>query len=117
MQHAIERMIRCNNPASVEASPINHERKRGDCAREQIDASPRRSETKNASRTDRATVLIFGQSDHIAAENRAVLSTSRRTAYKTGDLLVLTASFSRRGAAFNLVDRKRVVWGKNVSER
>src|SRR3546814_8580198 len=83
MQHAIERMIRCNIPASVAASPINHERQRGDCAREQIDASPRRSEPKHASRSDRATVLIFGQSDHIAAEIRAVLSTSRRPAFKT----------------------------------
>src|SRR3546814_7734326 len=54
MQHAIERMIRCNIPASVAASPINHERQRGDCAREQIDASPRRSEPKHASRSDRA---------------------------------------------------------------
>src|SRR3546814_16540662 len=36
MQHAIERMIRCNIPASVAASPINHERQRGDRAREQI---------------------------------------------------------------------------------
>src|SRR3546814_8591153 len=61
MQHAIERMIRCNIPASVAASPINHERQRGDCAREQIDASPRRSEPKHASRSDRATVLIFGR--------------------------------------------------------
>src|SRR3546814_1047497 len=89
MQHAIERMIRCNIPASVAASPINHGRQRGDCAREQIDASPRRSEPKHASRSDRATVLIFGQSDHIAAEIRAVLSTSRRPAFKTGDLLAL----------------------------
>src|SRR3546814_4928258 len=54
MQHAIERMIRCNIPASVAASPINHERQRGDCAREQIDASPRRSEPKHASRSDRS---------------------------------------------------------------
>src|SRR3546814_10824401 len=68
MQHAIERMIRCNIPASVAASPINHERQRGDRAREQIDASPRRSEPKHASRSDRATVLIFGQSDHIRSE-------------------------------------------------
>src|SRR3546814_6756242 len=100
MQHAIERMIRCNIPASVAASPINHERQRGDCAREQIDASPRRSEPKHASRSDRATVLIFGQRDHIAAEIRAVLSTSRRPAFKPGDLLALHASFSRSDSAF-----------------
>src|SRR3546814_16266813 len=53
-----------------------------------------------ASRSDRATVLIFGQSDHIAAEIRVVLSTSRRPAFKTGDLLALHASFSRSDAAF-----------------
>src|SRR3546814_4312872 len=53
-----------------------------------------------ASRSDRATVLIFGQSDHIAAEIRAVLSTSRRPAFKTGDLFALHASFSRSDAAF-----------------
>src|SRR3546814_13349390 len=53
MQHAIERMIRCNIPASVAASPINHERQRGDCAREQIDASPRRSAPTPPSRSDR----------------------------------------------------------------
>src|SRR3546814_9500020 len=46
------------------------------------------------------TVLIFGQSDHSAAEIRAVLSTSRRPACKTGDLLALHASFSRSDAAF-----------------
>src|SRR3546814_19985260 len=74
-------------PASVAASPINHERQRGDCAREQIYASPRRSEPKHASRSDRATVMIFVQSDHIASEIRAVMSTSRRPAFKTGNLL------------------------------
>src|SRR3546814_2591166 len=56
-------------------------------------------EPKHAGRSDRATVLIFGQSDHIAAEIRAVLSTSRRPAFKTGDLLALHASFSRSDAA------------------
>src|SRR3546814_1674725 len=95
-------MIRGNIPASVAASPINHERPRGDGARDKIDASPRRSEPKPASRSDRATVLIFGQSDHIPAQIRAVLSTSRRPAFKTGDLLALPDSFIPRAAAFLL---------------
>src|SRR3546814_14417383 len=80
MPHAIERMIGCNIPASVAASPINHERPRGDCARAQIDATPLRSEPKPASRSDRATVLIFGQSDNIASDIRAVLSPDRKGA-------------------------------------
>src|SRR3546814_18324747 len=84
MQHAIERMISCNIPASVAASPINHERQRGDCAREQIDASPRRSEPKQASRSDRATVLIFGPSDQIAAEIGSAESHGGKGSVKTG---------------------------------
>src|SRR3546814_19450783 len=92
-------MIRGNIPASVAASPINHERPRGDGARDKIDASPRRREPKPSSRSDRATVLIFGQSVHIEAEIRAVLSTSRRPAFKTGDLLACHASFSRSESA------------------
>src|SRR3546814_11713184 len=65
MQHAIERMLRCNIHASVASSPINHERQRGDCAREQIDASPSSSETKHASSYERDTV-------HNRSETRTV---------------------------------------------